>query len=57
MSDDEKELLENYRKLMVGNRQIASSNVRVMVAAQENTKQQYGLDRESPLPVQAEKTA
>jgi hypothetical protein len=44
MSDDERELLKNYRNLMVSNRQIASSNVRVMVAAQENTKRQYGLD-------------
>lgn len=33
MSDDEKELLKNYRKLMAGNRQIASSNIRVMVAS------------------------
>jgi hypothetical protein len=48
MNDDEKELLKNYRKLMSGNRQIASSNVRVMVAAQENTKRQYGLDKEPP---------
>jgi hypothetical protein len=48
MSNDEKELLEDYRKLMAGNRQIASSNVRVMVAAQENTRRQYGLGKEPP---------
>jgi hypothetical protein len=48
MNNDEKRLLENYRKLMVGNRQIASSNIRVMVAVQENIKRQYGLPDQPP---------
>jgi hypothetical protein len=53
MNNDEKELLEDYRKLIARNRQIASSNVRVMVAAQETTKRQYGLPDREPEPRQA----
>ncbi len=38
MSEDEKKMLEDFRKLSSGNRAIAQSNVSAMLAAQENTK-------------------
>ena len=56
MNKDEKELLEEYRKMTPENRAIAKSNVYAIFAAQENTKRQYGLDREPPKQ-QAGKTA
>jgi hypothetical protein len=53
MNTNEKKLLENYRKLIAGNQQIALSNIQVMTIAQENTKWQYGLDGDTMKPPEA----
>jgi DNA replication initiation complex subunit (GINS family) len=56
MTENEKKLIEDFRRLLPENKNNLLSLAHVTKEAQDNTMRLYGLDRQEP-PVQAGKTA